>query len=195
MALYRFQVSMGADDAFAKSRIINTIHLNDHGPTSDPEGLAQDMLDAYQSAFLSVTPREVRVTVYNVGPPPQLPIAMVVENEGQFPPTNANREIALCLSYYNERSNPRKRGRLYMPVALTGLNIAAARPGASIVTKCLDLGDALAALGGIDVDWVVYSPTSGQSHNVVGTWVDDAWDVVRSRGLSPTSRTERTPGP
>jgi len=195
MALYRFQVSMGADDPFAASKIINTIHFNDHGPTSDPEGLAADVVDLYQATFLNAGAREIRCTVYNVGAPPQLPIASVIENEGVNPVTLGNREIALCLSYYNARSDPRKRGRLYMPMAISLTGASGARPTASQQNNCLDLGDGLAAIGGIDVDWVVYSPTSGQSHNVVGTWVDNAWDVVRSRGLNPTSRLERTPGP
>jgi len=194
MPTYRMQVSMGADDPFPASKIINTIHLLDNGLTTDPENLCEDLATLYETAFLNSTTREVKVTAYEVGPPPQLPVASVTHNAGVCPVTNGNREIACCLSYYNERSNPRKRGRLYMPAAISPGGAAAARPASTLIGDILDLGDGLAALGGLDVDWVVYSPTSGQTHPVVGTWVDNAWDVVRSRGLDPTARTERTPG-
>lgn len=194
MPLYRFQVSVGADDPFASSKIINTLHFLDNGLTTDPENLCQDLLDLYQSAWLGPQIREVRVTAYEVGPPPQLPVAMAIENEGVTPATSNNREIALCLSYYNARSNPRRRGRIYLCPALSGASMNTARPDNTICNRALDLGDGFAALGGADVDWVVYSPTANDHHPVVGTWVDNAWDVMRSRGLNPTSRIERTPG-
>lgn len=194
MPLLRFQLAVGADTAFAKDRIVNTLHFNDIAG-SDEEQLCQDIINAYQTHWLSATPREVRCTAYNVGAPPQMPVASVVENEGIVPLTANNREVALCLSYYNVRSNPRRRGRLYLCAALSGQTMNAARPAAGIIGKALDFGDALAAIGGIDVDWGVYSRTDSSFHSTVGTWVDDAWDTMRSRGLSPTTRTERTSGP
>ena len=194
MPLYRFQVAQGADSAFPADRIVNTLHFDDAGATSDPEQLCQDIADAWQTVWLGATLREVRVTAYNVGPPPQLPIASVVNNEGVFPVSAGNREIALCLSYFNQRSNPRRRGRLYLCPTISGAAVSAARPTSTIMTKALDVGDALAGIGGIDVDWVVYSRTDASHHDVVGCWVDDAWDVVRSRGLRPVTRLERTTG-
>lgn len=194
MPLYRFQVSQGADSAFPRDRIINNLHFDDAGATSDPEQLCQDILDAWQSIWLSAVVREIRVTCYEVGPPPNLPIASAVENEGVFPVTANNREIALCLSYYNVRSNPRRRGRIFLCPAISGQSMNTSRPSAGIRGVALDLGDAMAGIGGVDVDWVLYSPTDSSHHDVVGTWVDDAWDVIRSRGLAPTLRTERTPG-
>lgn len=193
MPLLRFQVSMGADSAFAQDRIVNTLHFNDL-LGSDEEQLCQDILDVYQALFLNTTPREVRVTAYGVGAPPQLPITSVVEGEGLFPATASNRELACCLSYFNVRSDPRKRGRLYMPVPLSSPTPSGARPGPGTVTKLLDFGDGLTGIGGVDVQWGVYSRMNSAFYPTVGMWVDDAWDVVRSRGLSPTTRTERLSG-
>jgi len=194
MPLYRFQVAQGADSAFPTDRIINTLHFDDAGLGSDPAALCQDILDVWQSLWFGAAAREIRVTAYNVGVPPQYPVASVVENEGVFPVTSTNREIALCLSYYNQRSNPRRRGRLYLCPALTGLNTATARPAAALMDRTLGLADGLAGIGGVDVDWVVYSRRDLSHHDVVGVWCDDAWDVVRSRGLRPITRVERSTG-
>jgi len=194
MPLYRFQVAQGADSSFPADRIVNTLHFDDAGATTDPEQLCQDILDVWQAAWLSAAGREVRVTAYNVGAPPQLPVASVVENEGVFPTTVNNREIALCLSYYNQRSNPRRRGRLFLCPAISKVSAGGARPSTTAMQAALDLGTALAGIGGIDVDWVVYSRTDASHHDVAGVWCDDAWDVVRSRGLRPVTRLEATTG-
>jgi hypothetical protein len=190
MPLYRFQVAAAADTTFPADRIVNTLHFNDHGLTSDPQGLCQAILDGYQAAWLAGT-REVRVTAYNVGPPPQTPIASAVENEGVAPATASNREVALCLSYFNERGNPRKRGRVFLCPSIGSISSASARPSATIITKALDFATMLTNIGGVDVDWSIYSPTTGEDHPVKGVWVDDAWDVIRSRGLRPNTRSER----
>jgi len=194
MPLYRFQIAQGADSAFPADRIVNTVHFDDAGVGSDPQQLCQDILDAWQANWLSATAREIRVTAYNVGPPPQYPVASVIENEGVFPATTQNREIALCLSYYNQRSNPRRRGRIYLCPAISVGQATGARPAAGVMTAALNLGEALAGIGGIDVDWVLYSRRDASHHDVVGCWVDDAWDVVRSRGLRPVTRVERATG-
>lgn len=194
MPLYRFQVAQGADSAFPADRIVNTLHFDDAGATSDPEQLCQDILDVWQAQWLAATLREVRVTCYEVGPPPNYPIASVVENEGVFPSTGSNREVALCLSYYNQRSNPRRRGRLFLCPAIAAFSSSGPRPPAALMEAALDLGEGLAGIGGVDVDWVVYSRRDASHHDVVGCWVDDAWDVVRSRGLRPITRVERSTG-
>ena len=181
---------MAADSTFPADRIINTIHFDDAGLSSDPQQLCADLVNVYQSACLSPTVREVRATCYLVGPPPQYPVAQVIENEGIAPATASNRELACCLSYYNVRSDPRKRGRLYLPVPIMGISVSGPRPAQTLIDKGFALADGLSALGGADVDWVVYSPTTKQHWDVQGVWVDDAWDVVRSRGLRPTTRAE-----
>ncbi len=68
------------------------------------------------------------------------------------------------------------------------------RPSATQQTALLDLASDLAALGGADVAWVIYSPTDNQYRGVTNAWVDNAWDTQRSRGLAPTSRQVRATG-
>jgi hypothetical protein len=51
----------------------------------------------------------------------------------------------------------------------------------------------LANLGGVDVQWCVYSPTtpgdmSDKFKQVTRGWIDNEWDTQRSRGLRATLR-------
>jgi hypothetical protein len=39
-----------------------------------------------------------------------------------------------------------------------------------------------------NTNWIVYSKTAGQSYGVSDCWVDDEWDIQRSRGLRGTTR-------
>ena len=199
MPLARFQISVAADGLMPRDRIVNTLHLDakDFDPLGGPnwDQLCQDLLDVWQVKWMGgVVANEIRVTAYRVGPAPQPPIATKVENLGNGAAIPGNRETALCLSYWNVRSNPRRRGRMFLPAAITGQSVNDPRPSAGLQTRALDLAAAIAGLGGVNVDWVVYSPTDGSSHPVVGAWVDNAWDVVRSRGLAPTARVERAVG-
>ena len=50
------------------------------------------------------------------------------------------------------------------------------------------MGAAFANLGGVNVDWQVYSPTDGVGRTVKSYWCDDEWDTMRSRGLRSTMR-------
>jgi hypothetical protein len=46
----------------------------------------------------------------------------------------------------------------------------------------------LTALGGLDVDWVVYSRVDNRSSPVTDWFVDNSWDTQRRRGPRATSR-------
>jgi hypothetical protein len=60
-----------------------------------------------------------------------------------------------------------------------------------MMTLALNYADALSALGGIDVDWVVHSPTHDTNTKVKEAWVDDEWDTQRRRGQRATKRITR----
>jgi hypothetical protein len=67
-----------------------------------------------------------------------------------------------------------------------------ARPTSAVRNRVAELVPILAGLGGLDVDWVVYSRVTDTARKVTNWWVDDAWDIQRRRGLRPTTRTEGT---
>jgi hypothetical protein len=56
----------------------------------------------------------------------------------------------------------------------------------------IQFGQDLSAVGGVNVDWSVYSPTTGQNNAITNLWVDNEWDTQRRRGLRPTSRSVAT---
>jgi hypothetical protein len=83
----------------------------------------------------------------------------------------------------------RRRGRLYVPFYwLFPASALADRPSLTVRTKVGDLAQVLQDLGGVDIDWSVWSKADGQARAVSNWWVDDEWDTQRRRGLRPTTR-------
>lgn len=104
-------------------------------------------------------------------------------------------EIALCLSYaavdQPDASTPRRRGRIYLgPFSPTATDEA--RPGALIRDAALDLGEGIAQVGlAANVTWSLYSRMDSSYHKIESIWVDDAWDIQRRRGLTPSLKEVR----
>ena len=192
MPIWRLQASAAADSLFPADNIIITPHFNDQGVGTDPQGLCDDLaaaLGAYYSG-----PRQVTVKAYDAqGTPPVYPAATAIVNEGLAPATAGVREVAVCLSYYAGFNRPRLRGRLYLcPSIFPTGTTSAARPPSATRIKVGELATILADLGGLDVDWSVFSRVDNVARPVSNWWVDDAWDVQRSRGLRPTVRLQGT---
>lgn len=110
-------------------------------------------------------------------------------------PAAGAREVALCLSFKGEGTSPRAKGRIYAgPFESSAL---VARPSSTVRNALIAAATAFAGIGGPDIDWCVFSPTTytaTQSYGdafkpVQAAWVDDAWDTQRSRGLAPSART------
>ena len=195
MAIYRLQCAIGADTAFPRDRVmINPVFNNTGGilNPSDADQLCEDLADVLVG-YVSGT-REIRVKAYDVqGTPPVFPVGDAVRNVGAFPASSQMREIACCLSFYSERNLPRQRGRLFVPAFLVAPGVSlGVQVSTTIQTKVGQLAQHLADLGGIDIDWSVYSKVDDTARAVSNWWVDDEWDVIRSRGLRPTARTVGT---
>lgn len=188
MPVWRLQVSWGADTAFPRDRMVITPHFNDAGALTDPDGLCEDLADALATWGGSPT-REILVRAYDAqGTPPVFPQGEAIRNTDSFPPGSAPREIAVCLSFYSERNLPRQRGRLYIPVNVMGQSVSNIRPSTAAQTKVADLVPIFTGLGGPDVDWCVYSRVDDEARPVTNWFVDDEWDVQRSRGLRSSNR-------
>lgn len=194
MPVWRLQTSFAADSTLPRDFMTITPHFNDGGVGSDPQGLCDDLAAAL-SGWINVGPeREVKVTAYDAqGTVPVYPAGEAIVNTGVAPTSVMPREIALCLSFYSDRNIPRQRGRLYMPVNLFSTAAAlSVRPAGALQTKVGDLAAIFADLGGVDVDWCVWSRTNAIAYPITNWWVDDEWDVIRSRGLRSTTRTQGT---
>jgi hypothetical protein len=191
MATYKLQVATAADSILARDAIVNTFHLDDHGVTSDPDGLAADTVDLWQTLYGSN--RQIECRVYDTGAAPNFPVGQAIEGVGLAPASVFPREVALCLSFYGERNLPRTRGRIYVCAGIAS-NIVPSkvRPSLGDMTALLDLADGISGLGGLDVDWITWSQVDGSHEPVQTAWVDNEWDTMRSRGLRATTRETRS---
>lgn len=191
MPIYKMQCAFTLDSLLPRDELVITPHFDDHGVGTDPQNLTDD-LAAGLSAWWAVAGR-VEVTAYEVGgPPPHYPMAQTVVNPTGAPASNCPREVAVCLSYFATNNVPRRRGRLFIPHPVISTGTAGTtpdvRPNAATRNKVGELVPVLTGLGGVDVDWSVYSRVDGQARPVSDWWVDDEWDTIRSRGLRSTTR-------
>lgn len=192
MALASALVEIGADSALPRDRIVNTLHFNLVGTFLSPsqtqwDSLANDLALVYD-ALVGASPREVSVKMYDLDDAQPRPVkAQKVLHSGSFPSTAGPREIACCLSFYSERNLPRNRGRIFLPWFLLGGSVGT-RPTSQQMGFALSLYNGFKNLGGADCEWCVFSRADNQHKKVSNGYVDDEWDVIRSRGLKPTTR-------
>lgn len=191
---FRAQCSVWNDSVAPRDACVINPCFHDAGfVLNDAQGLADDMMGVLTSMAPAGTQKAVKL--YDVTkPPPNPPIAVKLDTVGGAPASVAPRELAICLSFYSEDNVKRKRGRLYVPLHWVSATTPSLgnRPSSTHRSSVAFLADGLKNLGGIDVDWVVWSEKD-QAHRPVTDWyVDDEWDVVRSRGMRPTTRTKGT---
>jgi hypothetical protein len=163
-------------------------------PTSgtDAQALCDDLAAALDSWGLGT---QLTVTAYNIeGAKPNYPMAEKVLHPDtpntlyNYPP-----ELAVVLSFYSQFNRPRRRGRLYVPAGFVGMGTLAGRNvHAGAITKVEALVPIFSGLGGTNVDWIVWSGADHAAHVVDHYWVDNGWDVQRSRGLPSTVKVVKT---
>jgi hypothetical protein len=191
MAVYRFQCAWQVDSANPTDQLIITPHFKDVnlGPfdADDALGLCTDLangLDTWATLHTKLT-----VTCYQADhAPPNFPIASFVKNPTLLASAPANRDLALCLSYFATDNRPRKRGRLYIPCCVCSINGNANNATPANMTKVAALVPVFTGLGGVDVDWVVWSRADNTSRPVTDWFIDNAWDTQRRRGAIATAR-------
>jgi hypothetical protein len=192
---YRAQCSMWRDSVAERDAMqINPV-FHDTGLTSDPDDLADDLIQGIKTII--GTGKQLRVRLYELpgGPGPNYPVAEKTLYVGSAPSSVVPREIALCLSFYSENNVKRKRGRLYIPMAAGNTTAAdmVGRPTTSLRDLLASQWPPLfQGLGGVDVDWSIWSELDQQHRPVTDWWIDDEWDIQRRRGLRGTTRTKGT---
>ena len=170
---------------------INPCFRHNGALPADWDDFASDLADALLT--WTGTSHRLRVSIHDLeGSPPVYPVGESIKNPGVGPtPSGQPREIALCLSYYGEHNIPKQRGRLYIPMTYLGGSVGE-RPSGPQMTKAMAVGPILAGAGGADMDWIVWSRVNQAATQVKNYWVDDEWDVQRSRGLKSTTRNVAT---
>jgi hypothetical protein len=169
----------------------DAMSISPHYFGDDAQALA-DRLKANFAAFGLVGPlKPFKIRIYDAQkPPPSYPLA-TAEQAGSPPNSDRPRELALCLSYYSTWNRPRYRGRVYIPSQLVGGTLGS-RPSAAQITSALSFKDPLTQSLPPSHNMVVYSRVENKANGVDNFWVDDEWDVVRSRGRKPTTRQTAT---
>jgi len=181
--IFRAQITFPADGVLP----VDAMTITPHYFGDDPQGLA-DKLKTNLAAFSQIGGlKPFKIRIYNAqAAPPSYPLA-TAEQAGTPPTSTAPRELALCLSYYSTWNRPRYRGRLYIPHLLFGGTLAK-RPSVQQMTNVLDWRTPLTSGLPAAHNMVVYSRRNDASYGVSDFWVDDEWDIVRSRGTKPTTR-------
>lgn len=111
-------------------------------------------------------------------------------------------EVAMCLSYHAElagsvvevgatRPRSRRQGRVYLgPLSTAVMNeeagMGVTRPRLVIRQEFADA--AAAMIVGTGHDWSIWSRKDSTVREIVGGWVDNAFDTQRRRGVATTSR-------
>lgn len=187
MPQYRVQVTNSNPTEPVRDAIVNTFYLDTDVEIFDEfqaGEIADDVNDLWSNAVLSLGQFKTQIYLMS-DPEPRRPIATKTKAVAASTAIGP-REVALCLSYYSEDNVPRRRGRMYLgPWAGSAMS---ERPGTPPITVLGTLAQGLADLGGLNVQWVVHSPTTGEYHNVTHRWIDNEWDTIRSRGRKATTR-------
>lgn len=165
-------------------------------------------LATYLSPWLSRAANAVLIETYDATPPkgitapmgPPLHLETFTLGNSLNPPAPA--EIAVVLSLHadyaaipehapGKRPRSSYRGRLYFGPVTTNVFDSDATTSRSRVASAFrtDASLALTAFQVAEPTWSVWSRSMSAMHPVIGGWIDDDWDVRRSRGPDSLSRT------
>lgn len=194
MSQYRLLMSIENSLAInQEDTVVNTFYLDTDALSGadDPQSLVDDAVDVwFANVDVCTGFNQIRGRIYDMSDAePRQPVAQRVQaaaSSGDAGP----REVALCLSYFADTNTPRRRGRMYIgPFFQSKM---AERPSTTTQDKLAAIAAGISGLGGINVQWVQYSPTTQSFHNVTNWWIDNEWDTMRSRGLKGTARQQGT---
>lgn len=180
--------------------VVSTLYFAPDVSFSDPETLAVAVWDAFlevETLYPStVAQNDHVIKIYDMADPePRVPIWE--ETYDFINPPSGNplpAEVALVMSYraayVSGVPQARRRGRIYFGPLDTACLHTDGRPTVTCIDKLQNFGNALlaASTASTQWDWVVHSKVAGSSHNVVGGWVDNAFDTQRRRGVAVTTR-------
>jgi hypothetical protein len=200
--VYKFTTSLPVSDTLPRNRITNTIHL-EHvtGGINDDalESMCADLVAVYRDKYPGSV-GEITTKAYDTDAKPNYPRAVVTEHAGNPWGCNTNHELALVLSFAGpNRGDKSGRGRIFtMPQLLGGPQspTIGERPTGPIMDWALSFystpNSSFPDLGGVDWKFGIWSPTYKRFTQAQQAWVNDDWDVMRSRGLRESTRRTAT---
>ena len=192
--------------------ITNTLYFQDLSVNQDVQVFA-DLVHPHVSTFFGsiydgsmpsyIAPSATwEARYYTVGPPPpNYPVVkplITTVGPAQFTPTVVPTEVACVLSFHGDQiagvAAASRRGRIYFgglhdsAIVASTLSPAYQPPMLSaawinnVRLAAIDLANA-------PIRWVVWSPTTQQTSQVTGGWIDNSPDTQRRRGIEATVRT------
>jgi hypothetical protein len=193
---------------------VNVWHYRASGidPLVDASAAVSDIGDFYtniQGIFSQACTGDINFKVYNlVDTPPRTVIYEFTHNITPGTGQGLPNECAICVSYHAQGVSGlprgRARGRIFLgPLDTTVLDntVGGAIISAGTTGAINGYAQTLMEAGNpAHQEWIVFSPTdagpppwSGAdlllgSRIVVGGYVDDAFDTIRSRGIDPLNR-------
>lgn len=183
MAIYRAQIGFALDTDFARDIVTINPHFNGDNAQALADALKANLLANAQIGATS----PFTVKIYDAQkPPPSYPLAQAASGTGHKT-TSWPRELGLCLSYYATWNRPSYRGRLYIPGTFLG-GTPGLRPSGTQQTNALAWRTIFTTGLPAQTVFSVYSRKLNQASGVSAFWVDDEWDVVRSRGMRGQTR-------
>lgn len=193
MAIYRALVGMRWTDSVPRDYMSHTVYFDAAtANTADLEELATDVKNAFNAIPFYGAGRGYDVRIYDMGQAkPRQILAQEVTTPAGAQAGLGNRDVALCISFFAGRNLPRSRGRLYLGPFVAG-TAGMYRPSTGVRDDAGTLAPALAAAGGDQFHWGVYSRLDNVCRTVTDWYVDDEWDTQRRRGLKATARTAGT---
>jgi len=200
-SIYKVTIGIQTDNALPRDNMWITPHFHDTAGTQSPAQLAQQLANNVAAWYGAPVRGQVKVYNEDFNPAvPHNPLATVdFGTVGTYSTSSGPREIALCLSYYAGQNTKRYRGRLYIPhawIRIAGGGASPApgpRPTAQTMATALAFGTTVfkpTALNGMK--WCVASTVDKVPRDVTDYWVDDEWDIIRSRGYRGTTRQSAT---
>lgn len=170
-----------------RDAVVNTLYFNVTQVLDPPDyqSLVNDLMARWRVKGWG-TGRYIDIRAYNMEDATPRPIKAEAQAQATGTRVVGVPQVALALSYYADRNLPRSRGRIFLGPWST----ADARPSTVQMNQALGLATDLWDLGGVDVDWSLWSPTTQQHTRINHVWVDNSWDIIRSRKLPGTSRVE-----
>lgn len=172
-----------------KDAVENTVYFNVSGSIDPPDyqALVNDLWQGWGALYFAKG-RYLDIRAYNMDDAKPRPVkAFKRDLAPGVATTTGVPQVALCLSYFADRNLPRQRGRIFLGPWPTTND----RPNDGIMDYAMAAVDVLTGLGGLNVDWSLYSPTLDTHTRISHVWVDNAWDIIRSRRLPGTSRKQR----
>jgi len=196
-SIYKVAIGIQTDNNLPRDNMWVTPHFYDRAGSHTPGDLATQLAGLVTSWYGGPVRGQVKVYLEDFNPAvPHNPLATAdFGTVGTYATSSGPREIALCLSYYSGQNTKRFRGRLYIPhawirVAGGGASAAPApRPTAQMMATALSFGTAvLVPPVANGFEWSVASTVDKVRRLVTDMWVDDEWDIIRSRGYRGTTR-------